>query len=274
MPVEITMPLTKLEQIVADARANEKIMKAKMEDAKAVLKAAKGAWEEAVSEVFIALDEMIADKRQPSIPFGEVDDDASTTAGKPDPNPPAPAGNPVSESPSTPTPTVTVTQVEILSPLLAVHDGAYPGLTSLPSGPPWRALNIATELDDPPLSVLSALDTFGVYTMGSLADALVGGHTFNLPANEVNELREVVELVSADDATPVKFNRDEAIPVTVKAKPEEFPPEPEQVVKSTKKTRAKRAKPTAAEPAEPESESSDETVESTTTKQTVGFDEL
>lgn len=230
MPVEITMPLTKLEQAVADARKNEQIMAAKVEDAKATLKAAKGAWEESVGEVFRALDEMIADKRQPSLPFvsGKDDDEPTVTGSNNpfDPTPPAPAsgGEPA-----------TIASVEIMSVLPTcpvVFDSAgntirntlapaasdsdvSNGTETIAGAKHWRDLHITEAMDGEP-SLFDTFALFSVGTLGDLADALHAGKTFNLPSKEVEELRDVVEEVSAADATPIVFDRSQPIPVTVK----------------------------------------------------------
>jgi hypothetical protein len=211
MPVEFTLPLTKLEQAVADARENEKVMLAKVEDAKAILKSAKAAWEEAVGEVFRALDEMIADKRQPSLfddrTAGEHkpgDEATTTTAAEPV------TGQPLEE----------VVTVEILTPPPTTHsDLADPSLApnTLASGPSWRALMVADHLDGPG-SLFDTLSTFGVVTLGELADALRDGKTFNFSTQQVHDLYEAIENVSQEDAEPVRFDRERGIATTVKEK--------------------------------------------------------
>lgn len=242
MPVEITMPLTPLEQAVADARKHEQVMAAKVEDAKLVLKSAKTAWEEAVGEVFRAIDEMIADKRQPSLPF-DVDDGQAGNGetGPNEPPPSSPGGNPVAE-PAVVT-VLVPTQMEIVAP--TVHD-APANLLALPSAAEpkgWRPLIIAEHLDGP-ATLFDGLATFGVETLGELADALKAGRTFNLPRDQVHELYEAIEDVSAADAEPITFDRDAELPLTVKEPP---PAVEEPVAKPAKKGRAKKAK----EPTEP-----------------------
>lgn len=202
MPVEITLPLTKLEQAVADARSTEQVMAAKVEEAKLVLKSAKVAWEESVGALMLAVDDMIRDKRQPSIPFedfgsGDSDTGAGAPAG-PDPAPPAPGGAPVE------------TVIEIL-PRQAPPEGFAPGAPdvqpiALVGGPSWRSFLVLDQIEAPE-AVSNALTVFGVRTLGELADALVSGRTFNLNPEQVAELQEVIEQVSADDAEPIRFER-------------------------------------------------------------------
>lgn len=205
MPVEITLPLSRLEQAVADARENEKEMAAKVEDAKLVLKTAKASWEESVGEAFRALDEMIDDKRrikQPSL----FDDEAGTGAGEGDPTPgPTPPASPTGGS-GNPSVTVSQVEVEIIPATTAIQPSSLSALAALPAGPSWRAMP-TTELEAPP-EIFAALDVFGVFTLGDLADALKDGRTFNLKIVEVDELMEAIEDVSQEDAEPVKFDRD------------------------------------------------------------------
>lgn len=211
MPVEITLPLTKLEQAVADARANEQVMAAKVEDAKLVLKAAKVAWEESVGEVFRALDEMIADKKAiKQRGLFDDDDDSGKSSGEgggeptPGPVPPAaPTGG--SGEPTTATVTVQEVTVEIIPATTAISPTRLAALASLPAGPKWRAMP-TTELEAPD-SVFAALDAFGVYTLGDLADALKEGRTFNLKLVDVLELQEAIEDVSQEDEEPVRFDK-------------------------------------------------------------------
>jgi hypothetical protein len=198
MPVEITLPLTPLEQAVADARANEQVMAAKVEDAKLTLKAAKTAWEEAVGALMLAVDEMIRDKKQPSIPFGDEPDGNAGESG-PEPDAPAPAGEPNDE------PVAAEVSVTFLKPLPSLAAGAVP-VPALPAAQSWRALPVSEHLDGPS-SLFDTLDLFGVQTMGELADALLAGRTFNLKLVDVQELEEAVEQVSADDAEPIRFQR-------------------------------------------------------------------
>ena len=198
MPVEITLPLTPLEQAVADARDNERVMSAKVEDLKLQLKTAKASWEEAVEELKSAVDEMIRDKKQPSIPFG-AEPDGNAGASGPEPDAPAPAGEPNDE------PVATEPTVTFLTPLPSLAAGAEP-LVALPAAPSWRALPVSEHLDGPSL-LFDTLDLFGVQTMGELADALLAGRTFNLKLVDVQELEEAVEQVSADDAEPIRFQR-------------------------------------------------------------------
>lgn len=215
MPVEITLPLTKLEQAVADARRHQQVMEAKVEDAKLTLKAAKTAWEESVGALNLAVDEMIRDKRQPSIPFDEAGDDDGKASGEgggeptPGPVPPAP---PAGGGGEPGTATVQEVTVEIIPNTRAISPNSLAALAALPAGPKWRALP-TTELEAPE-AIFAALDAFGVYTLGSLADALKEGRTFNLKLVDVLELQEAIEDVSQEDEEPVKFDRD--VKVTVK----------------------------------------------------------
>lgn len=203
MPVEITLPLNKFEQAVADARENEKQCAAVVEDQKLKLKTAKAAWEESVEELKTAVDEMIRAKRQPSLfSDGDHDDDKPADAAgdaPADPTPGGPAGEPVT------------TEVVILSP--KPRGQADEGVTdyaaelfALPAGPKWRSLAV-TEHIEPKPHVREALDAAGIVTLGELADALRACCTFGLKLVEVDELQEVIENVSADDPEPILFDR-------------------------------------------------------------------
>lgn len=239
MPVEITLPLTKLEQAVADARRDEQVMAAKVEEAELALKSAKAAWEESVGTLMLAVDDMIRDKRQPSLPFDDADD-ASATGGPTDPNPPAPAGQPASGEPTPTVVTIVPTKVEVEPP--HVYD-AILGLPALPaaSAPPsqaWRDLVIAEHLDGPG-TLFDTLSLFGVTTLGELCESLRAGRTFNLSREQIHELYEAIEDVSSDDAVPLKFDRDEVLPVTVN-EPE---PTPEPVISADEEPTTKKGKP-------------------------------
>lgn len=218
MPVSITLPLTPLEQAVADARANEQVMAAKVEDAKLILKSAKSAWEEAVGEVFRALDEMIADKRTPVQPslFDEVKEDLTTIIhtyhdDKSHVSPPAtdPAADPLAGTVNAtveiiPT-AATFTEVTLdAKPLILA--AAPPVCVDLPDTTPWRDLIIAEHLDGPG-TLFDTLAVFDVNTLGQLADALGRGETFNLKAGQVSELKEAIQDVSQEDEVPVRFEK-------------------------------------------------------------------
>lgn len=277
MPVEITMPLTKLEQRVADARAHEQIMAAKVEDAKLSLKSAKTAWEEAVGAVFLAVDEMIADKRQPSL-FGD-DDEASATGSGQTPNDPTPsgggsggsedgkpaseeAGGDGSENGDKNRTTVEVIEVplsslpaaKVLSALTSGkdrdnqshqghhHSDTAQGSASLPS---WRMGHVTEHVDGPP-SLFETFELFGVNTLGQLADALQAGKTLNLTLLEIYDLQEVIEDASQEDEKPIRFDREATIPVTVKGVKEELK---EEVVKPAAKKRGRKKKGEVSEAA-------------------------
>jgi hypothetical protein len=252
MPVEITMPLTKLEQAVDDARKNERVMAAKVEEAKLALKSAKTAWEEAVGEVFRALDEMIADKRQMRLPFDEDEAGAGGSPGSPDPS--APGGEPVPEPVTVTIVTPTAVEVqppEVIPAPLAMLTGSKADAGASAAGlfddesaaaPTWRSMVVAEELDGP-ASLFDVLSVFGVTTLGQLADALKAGRTFNLLPRQVLDLYEAIEDVSADDAEPIRFDR-EALESSLTVKEEE----PAAAAKPAKKPRGKKAK----DQAEPE----------------------
>lgn len=207
MPVEITLPLTRLEQAVADARENEKEMAAKVEDAKLVLKTAKASWEEAVGEVFRALDEMITDKRAIKQRGLFDDDDGKTNGGSADPAPGPTPGTPPTGGSDNPSVTVTQVEVEIIPATTAIRPSELAALAALPAGPSWRPLVIADHIDGPP-ALFDTLAVFGVETLGQLADALKDGRTFNLKLVEVDELMEAIEDASQEDPEPVKFGRE------------------------------------------------------------------
>jgi hypothetical protein len=101
---------------------------------------------------------------------------------------------------------------------------------------------VAEELDGP-ASLFDVLSVFGVTTLGQLADALKAGRTFNLLPRQVLDLYEAIEDVSADDAEPIRFDR-EALESSLTVKEEE----PAAAAKPAKKPRGKKAK----DQAEPE----------------------
>jgi hypothetical protein len=203
MPVEITLPLSPAMQSVADARENVRKLGYKVEELKTSLKAAKGAWEEAVEDLNLKLDEMIEHERTPNL-FSGLDDDAGKDsgagAGRPDePGPNAPAGEPV-----------TAAEVVIISPAPRSgnpndpFDAPAAEPLTLTAGPAWRAGPVHDHLDGPPV-LFDALATRNVETLGDLADALLRGETFGLLLGEVFELQEVIEAVSESDDVPIKF---------------------------------------------------------------------
>lgn len=73
-----------------------------------------------------------------------------------------------------------------------------------PAEPKWRALAVSEALDGH-ARVFDAFETHGVTTLGQLADRLKAGETFGLRLTDVEDLKEEVELKSADDAVPVTF---------------------------------------------------------------------
>lgn len=257
MPVEITMPLTTLEQAVADARENERIMSFKVEDAKLALKSAKTAWEEAVGALMLAVDDMIRDKRQPSLPFcddGKTDEGGAS--GGPEPTSPAggggePTAEPASEATVTvvPSPSVQADPFDASSPqVLAL---APPDSTHVVSQQ-WRDVFVAEHLESPP-HVFDALGRNHVATFGELADALQRGEGFGLLLSEVADLEDAVEDISADSGEPVKFDkaddttllgeeRGEAEEKEGKEHENLFPPEPPPVETAPVEAPAKPAK--------------------------------
>jgi hypothetical protein len=246
MPVEITMPLSPALQAVADARENVRQLGYKVEDLKTALKAAKSAWEEAVEELNKTLDEMIEGERSPNL-FSGLDgdgghDNGTATGGPENPNPPAPAGQPADGGEPLGDPIVTTAAVDdVKAEVVNLLQLAPPtvDVEALAGLPRWRIDAVAEHIDGPG-SLFDTFALFNVNTMGDLADSLVAGNTFNLDAQQVNDLRDAIEDVSQEDERPIKFDRSEPVAVTVKEEPVKVPAE--QSEKPTKKGRGGRKK--------------------------------
>lgn len=80
------------------------------------------------------------------------------------------------------------------------------------AAPFWRSQTLEEAFEDEydvPADVFPVLKAAGVTTCGELADRLLAGSTFDLKLVDVQALCESIELMSADDAEPVKFRLDE-----------------------------------------------------------------
>ena len=96
--------------------------------------------------------------------------------------------------------------------------------------PTWRKMPIAEtgweETLDPDVwsAIMSAPATPEIHTAGDLADALLAGENFGLVALELNDVYGLVEQISSDDETPIKFPGGEPQIETGPAKPKAAQP--------------------------------------------------
>jgi hypothetical protein len=168
------------------------------------------------------LDEMIEGEKHPNL-FSDLGgdkghDSGTAGSGPENPNPPAPAGQPADGGEPLGDPIVTTAAVDdVKAEVVDLLQLAPPtvDVDALAGLPRWRIDAVAEHIDGPG-SLFDTFAMFGVNTMGDLANTLVAGNTFNLDAQQVNDLRDAIEDVSQEDERPIRFDRSEPVAVTVK----------------------------------------------------------